>query len=180
MALTSDTSMYRSTVDVSRSEVDLRGEMANTLDGSFPEIAKGRYGMLRRMRRDSNDEKIACDCVHPVTREPDQDTFCPICHGEGWLWDETLLVFYSRVLLSDSADNEAVVFYLKHDTVIDKKDKIIEFVLDIEGEIVEPRARNAIYRINILVTFRSDEGRVEYLQASCEKDNVKFLNAPTS
>lgn len=65
------------------SEIDLRQELINTIDGSYPEIAKGRDGLLRKMRRNSLNKLIPCDCVDPVTHEPDRDSFCPLCIKSG-------------------------------------------------------------------------------------------------
>lgn len=63
----------------SGTEPDMREELINTFDGTFPEIAKAQPALLRRMRTDSNGDLIPCGCVDAVTNEPDKDRFCPIC-----------------------------------------------------------------------------------------------------
>ena len=60
-------------------EIDLRVEMQRTLYGAVDEIAKGRTGLLRRMRVDSNGERIKCPCRDTITDEPDQDFYCRTC-----------------------------------------------------------------------------------------------------
>jgi len=62
-----------------QTEPDMRKELGKMLDGVFPEVAKARPFILRKMRRDADGKKIACTCVDPNTKEPDKDTFCPFC-----------------------------------------------------------------------------------------------------
>jgi hypothetical protein len=67
-------------------EADMRAEFARTLDGGFPEVAKGQPGLLRRMRRDGSGNLIPCPCVDPITNEPDRDRHCHICvKGNTWV-----------------------------------------------------------------------------------------------
>src|SRR3990167_689528 len=87
---------------VNSSEVDLRQEMTNTIHGSYPEIAKGQKLLIRKMRKDAYGHKIACQCVDKVSGMPDLDDFCPVCYGEGYLWDEDFGFAYSRVILGGS------------------------------------------------------------------------------
>ena len=174
----------------SKSEIDLRQELINTINGNYPEIAKGRDGLLRTMQRDKLGKLVKCVCVDRVTNEPDKDAFCGICYGEGFLWTETALRFY-KVILSDQKDFieeefrtpgtdklPLVAFYLPYDTEITVADKIIELKLDIEGAVVLPARRSAVYRMNSLVDFRSDYGRLEYWKAKAVKEDVKYLNHP--
>ena len=174
-----------------RSEVDLRREMTNFLQGSYPEIPKKTPAVLRRMRRDSNDNLIECGCVDDVTHEPDKDTFC-WCFGEGYLWDEIFLDVYKVIVKSDvgNALKEAwlppglsnvpiTLFYTDYAETITEDDKIVELRLNNAGEIVKPYKRIAIYRINTLFPFRADKGRLEFYKIATYQEDIKFLNGPT-
>ena len=76
---TSPYDLYRSANIVSGKELDLRKEMYRLLHGASDEVAKGRYGLLRMMRRDSDGNLIRCDCRNRNTDEPDRDYYCRYC-----------------------------------------------------------------------------------------------------
>ena len=175
-----------------RSEVDMRQEFINTMSGSFPEIAKGQYGLLRRMRRTTTGKLIPCSCVDEITREPDKDIWCAICGGIGALWDEEYILFYKTIegvdrtigLSVDQIDpatltGDIVVYYCRYDVILDEKDYIVEVSLDSAGDVVTPIVRTKISRISKVWEYRSDNGRVEYKKVYTYKDNTKYLNAPS-
>jgi len=172
-----------------RTEPDLRFELDATLRGIFPEIPKAINMLLRKMRRDTDSKLIKCSCVDLVTHEPDIDTFCPICHGEGNLWDETLVEGYKqtigstqslvadeRQLKSGIINVQSINFYTRYDTVYTQEDKLVELYLTVDGEIVIPYRRKKIYVINTTLDFRSDYGRLEYWKLSGYEQERKFLN----
>ena len=176
----------------SGSEPDMRQELINTLDGYFPEIAKGTTGLLRKMRRDSVNGLTQCECVDPVTCEPDRDRFCPICFGEGHMFDETEINFYRTYEGSDAANASKdklqkpglinqpfVVFYIRYSAGITKEDKIVEIELEDDGSASEPMRRKRIFRIANIWEYRADNGKLEYYKVFCYLDNVKHLNAPS-
>lgn len=172
-------------------EPDMRLEFENTLDGFFPEIAKGQPGLLRKMRRTASGALIECPCLDPITKEPDKDRWCPVCFGEGFYWDETNIEFY-RVLGGPLAKNVSaghlidpgllnvplVVFYIRYNTAITQQDKIIELVLNLDGSKAEPNKRLTVYRISRLWDYRSDHGKLDYWKVFASKEDVKYLNAP--
>jgi len=174
------------------SEPDMRQEFINTLDGSFPEEAKAQSGLIRAMRRDSDGALIPCGCVDNITNEPDKDRFCPICFGEGNMWDETEITLY-RTLEDSDVDNATrhtlkepglinvplVVFYIRYSTSITEDDKVIELVLGEDGTPEEPQQRRSVYRVNTAWDYRSDGGRLEYWKVFSYLEKVKYLNAPT-
>jgi len=172
-----------------RTEPDMRQELNNTLDGKWPEIAKKQPALLRKMRRDSYDNLIPCACVDELTHEPDRDTFCPICHGDGWIWDEVDVDIYRVILGSDvgQAIREEVIgpglmniplmiFYMRSTVDITQDDKVVELVLTTEGIPVRPWQRKALYRISSAIDLRSDNGRLEYWKLDCYEEKHKFLN----
>ena len=172
-----------------RTEIDLRYEMNNFFDGSGVEIPKKQTGVLRKMRRDENGYKIGCACVDDVTHEADTSNFCPYCRGESYFWDETFIDIFRVVLLGDSgnARNEIPLkpintmvpvykFYLRYSEDITEDDKIVQLVLDEDGDVVRPYARKAIYQIITAVDKRSDNGRLEYWEIEAVKEEARFLN----
>lgn len=203
--------------DNKRTEPDMRGEFNATMDGIFPEIAKAQTQILRKMQRAptdaAEDPKIAkllrgrrqirdyyvpeqgylvpCGCIDEVTKEADRDHFCPVCQGEGWLWDEIFIESYKRVLRSDvglSTKEDViepgltniplVIFYTRSSVPITKADKVVELWTDNEGQPIRPYRREAIYRIGTPIDFRSDNGRLEYWKLDCYNEQRKFLNGP--
>lgn len=173
------------------SEPDMRQELINTLEGKSPEIAKGQPILLRKMRRDTEGRLIPCPCIDPVTKEPDKDRFCPVCFGEGNLWDEVLIKGY-RVWEESSTSNVEkyqlqkpglinqpfVIFYVRYDAEITEEDKLVELVLEDDGTAADPMRRKRLFRIGRLWDYRSDNGKLEYFRVFTYREDVKHLNAP--
>ena len=199
-----------------RTEPDMRQEMINTLDGHRPEIAKKMTTVLRKMRRgtlvvvpeDSDNpnqwksggkfyewtpgagnDMLPCPCVDAVTKEPDKDHHCPICWGEGFLWDEVFFDTYKVIIKSEVGNalleqlrgpglitGPLVIFYTRYSEPITKQDKIVELVLDDEGIPVKPYFRKALHRIGNAIDLRGDHGRLEYWKLDCFEEYRKFLN----
>ncbi len=175
-----------------RSEVDVRQELVNTFLGVNPEISKAQTGLLRRVRRDSNDKVIPCACVDPVTKNWDKDRLCVYCMGAGVYWDETGIQFYrtlegpdlknalrDRLTAAGLINIPSVVFYIRYDAVLSRGDWIVELVLDVEGDPVIPRKRRRLFRINTAMDYRADNGRLEYWKIFAHEEEVKYLNAPS-
>ena len=172
-----------------RSEIDLRQELINMFDGKNPEIPKAQLALFRRMRRDSNEQLISCPCVDSLTKEPDKDRFCPVCHGEGFLWDEEVIQIYRTYEpLSSNPDKlfkmglinqESVVFFTRYDSNIKRQDKILLVQLDVEGNIISPYKRTMLFSIDFPWDYRSDNGRIEYWKLFTSFKDVKYLNTPT-
>lgn len=165
-------------------ELSIRNELDNTFDGTSLETPKARICLLRRMRRDAKGNKIACECTDPITHEPDKDRLCPFCLGDGFKWDEVLQEMYKVLLTSKEVmsgpgliNTPQVVFYMKYDTTITYDDKIVEPVLDQEGQMTVPPRRLALYRIQEINPLRLDNGRLEYLKLWAYRQDVKHLNS---
>jgi hypothetical protein len=168
------TSLYPSTGGC---EVDLRDEFFRTLYGDGCEIPKGQKGFLRRMRKDENGRLIPCACVDSLTHEPDLDSLCPYCLGEGYFWDEELITFYKviigtgqglankiRKLIPGELNIPFVFWYVEYNVNPTKEDRLIEVELDLEGNVIIPVNRIGTYRLETVEAFRSDHGRVEYFR----------------
>lgn len=191
-----NTGTVRGLYPTSRTEPDMRKELEATFDGVFPEIAKAQKIALRIFRKDDQGKRIPCQCTDPVTHEPDKDTFCPYCFGEGFYWDEILTDTYKVVirssvglstkdeLLSPGTMNIPIVsFYFRYNIPINHDgdttpDKVIELATDSEGKLVRPYRRERVYRVGTAIDFRSDHGKLEYWKLDCTGEKVKFLNGP--
>ena len=158
-------------------EPDMRKELKNTLEGHYPEVAKNQKVLLRKMRKDTNDQLISCPCVDAVTDEPDRDIFCSVCHGEGYVWDETYIDCYKIILRNELIYKSPItVFYCTSLLEFTDKDKIIELILDSEGKVAQPIRRRARYKIEKAIDYRGDNGRLEYWKLDCYEKVYKFLN----
>jgi len=149
-------------------ELDLRQEMKEFLHGSAGEIAKGRTGLLRRMRTDSNGDKIKCPCRDTVTDEPDQDYYCRTCNGVGYLWDERELVYYKDDGSLEIEDE--TFFYTEYFVEPSKDDYIVELIRDVNGNVTSQSKREALYKIIEAEPFRADNGRIEYWRCRAKKE----------
>lgn len=185
---------YKTTL---RTEPDMRQEMINTLQGSYPEIAKKQVHVLRKMRTGTDGKLINCSCVDVLTKEPDKDHFCPICFGEGYIWSEILVEGY-KVIIGSSAglatkenligpgltDLACVTFYFDWKlplTLFPKRkspDKIVEIMTGKDGQPIRPYQRDTIYRIGTAIDFRAEHGKLNYYRVDCYEEQVKFLNGP--
>jgi hypothetical protein len=174
------TNPYHSISGSSEREVDMRGELIKTLEGSDIEIAKAHKILLRKFRLDGNKKKILCPCVSPLTLEADEDSYCPISINEKHLWDEQLIATYSvyEAVPPELPNNPLIVFYMRYDTSVTKDDKLVEVALDLEGNLASPLKRTQLYKIRELLPLRADRGRVEYIKAACTREDIKYLNAP--
>ncbi len=136
------------------------------------------------MRRDSEGRPQLCTCMEgQLTREPDPD--CSYCLGEGYLWDENWVYGFDMYA---GADNGFVrrqitmpsgivrvdykIFFLRYDTTITYGDKIVEVVLDEEGDVALPYVRESIYSLETVAKRRSDNGRIEYIEIYCREDDA--------
>lgn len=169
-------------------EIDLRTEFYRTLYGWRDEVAKGQIGLLRRMRTDSDGNLISCDCVDETTHEPDLDSPCSICGGEGFIWDEEWITYYAAAIGSHEGFGrkdrpiepgvERVpykFFYFEYFVEPTNNDRVVELVRDTEGNLATPYRRSAIFPISYAEPFRSDNGRIEYWRVACSMKSVKSV-----
>lgn len=170
-----------------RTEPDMELEFNNMFDGVFPEISKKQTAVLRTMRTPLTNN--VCDCVDSTTKEPDRDHFCPYCFGEGHYWDETFIDVYKEVIKSDVGNAlidrsigpgdigpSVVRFFLRSSVNVTKYDRIVELVLDDDGDPVSPYSRKAVYGIGSVIEFRSDNAKLDYVKVVCYQIDQKFLN----
>ena len=166
-------------------EVDLRQEFDNIVFGADGSVPKGRLLVVRHMRRDNNGRKIACTCKDEFSGGAEPD--CPYCLGESFLWDEAWYMGRTQFLGTDGglgnryrlspggeirADTK--IFFLRYDVPLRYGDKIIEMLLDEEGQPVVPYVREAIYKPQTINRLRADHGRTEFIAAYClEKDAIR-------
>jgi len=156
-------------------EIDIRSEIEQMFSGTGGEIAKQSTLVLRKMRKNNSGEKIGCSCLSSTTLEPDQEHQCPFCLGQGYLWDEIFIKGYKMPAEAKSRlQSQRIglqpgqmpvynkIFYVKYNETISREDIIVELKLDIEGAPEPPFRRTSLNRIESLIEYRSDRGRLEY------------------
>lgn len=165
-------------------EIDLREKFDDFIFGTGGGVAHGHLIVLRKLRR-SGGRPVDCVCKDNNTKEA--DPVCSYCLGEGFLWDEEWAYCYSVYQSSDGGLVRKNInltpggvrvdyrtFYLRYDCDLRYGDKIVEIKLDEEGRVLVPYVRKAIYDIETLQEFRSDNGRIEYVAVhSREEDAIR-------
>ena len=168
-------------------EIDLRKEFDEIVFGGNGTLPHGQTLVHRKMRRDDDNNLVSCSCRDSITDEPDTEASCPFCLGEGYYWDEDWIVGFSgyigasgglsnrvKGLFPGSIRVDYKIFYFRYDTELSYRDKIVEIQLDTEGEVVVPYRREAIYKPQTIVKYRSDYGRIEYIAVYClESDAIR-------
>jgi hypothetical protein len=157
--------------------VDLRSEFDNLVLGYGGETPIGQTFILRRMRRDSSNNLVPCICVDELTLEPMRDFPCPVCRGNGNLWDEESITGYKVVSVTPGGTNAevnlpkskpgidslpSVRFFFSYDADITIEDRIIEIELGADGTAVTPYNRIAAYELMLVRAMRADNGKIEY------------------
>lgn len=187
---------HSSSLDISSGrygEIDLRTELMKTIFGFGSEISKGIPILIRRLRRDSTTlARIKCECVDELTMEPDLDVLCPFCLGEGFKWDEEWHKCYKTVSGSEGSLSrrieykgagkildETYKFYFPYDANLIQGDRIVEVMLDVEGQIIEPAKRITVWNPNTIENKRLDNGRTEYYIVSCQNSNAIYIDKDT-
>jgi len=150
-------------------ELDIREELNRTLYGASDEVAKGRVGLLRRMRRDDNNKLIRCPCRDALSDEPDRDYYCRSCLGHGYLWDEVEIVYYNNSAPFSRAEGKVQdfngeIFYTEYDNIISPEDYLVEIKTDNSGKPRRPVTREKYYNIQDAKHLRCDVGRAEFWQ----------------
>ena len=169
-------------------ELDLRKEMNRFMFGANDEIAKGALNILRRMRwkegivyPTKTEHLISCTCrTNGYENEPDKDYPCDICEGEGYLFDDEIVVAYktNRFEYQDVEKYNAwgkntvsmSFFYVEFHENITRYDKLLEPVHTPEGKISTPVKLLHRHNIHMAEEYRADLGRAEYWRLSCWTD----------
>lgn len=169
-------------------ELDMREEMNRFMHGANDEIAKGALNILRYMRRKegvlypvSTDDLVECECrTNGYENEADGDYPCDMCEGEGYLFDDVIVVGYktNRYEYQDQEKRKPwgkhtvamSFFYIEFQESISRFDKIIEPLHKLNGEIATPVKILHRHNIHMAEEFRSDVGRTEYWRLSCWTD----------
>jgi hypothetical protein len=169
----------------------MRQELINTLRGSYPEVAKGHYGILRRVQRDEDNLPVRCPCRSTTSKESDKTYFCPICFTTGFLFVEEYILFYHALGETTFADTQRRhitsagisqatfdVFYFEYNEDIHNEDRILEVALTDEGDIITPINYLSSYRIDEAWCYRGDNGKLEYWKIWAHKEELKYLTTP--
>ena len=171
-----------------KSELNLRQQMRILLAGNEYYPRRGHWVLFRRM-----DHKQRCNCWNQVDtgdkkyindnskyNEPKLD--CPICHGEGWVYQDEPVLMRRRLVtppvgLADGQNMTPIgfmtvnyiVYYMEYYINPKKDDKIIEVVLDDNGNPVKPFKFRELYKIAVAEPLRDEGGRIEYWRCAVKE-----------
>lgn len=164
-------------------EVDLRAEFDRLVYGDDQNIRHGHLIVIRHLRRDAEGDPVPCVCIDEFSRDPDFD--CSYCDAERYLWNEQWHLVYSNYLGTEGGLSargrwlppgeirvDYKIFYLRFDTDIQYRDKLVVMKLDSEGNPVVPYVREAIHKPQTIIQNRSDNGRIEFITVYCREDDA--------
>jgi hypothetical protein len=163
-------------------EIDLRQEFIDLIDGTPGSPQRGHWVLLRRM-----DTRQRCSCWKgDSTKYDEPNANCPICLGEGWVYQEELHKVRRRVVTPppgmagmESQTEFAImsvpylVYYFKYHVRPTELDRIIEIDNTEQGQPVRPFVRGAIYNITFAEPFRDINGRIEYWRCAVKKEEFR-------
>ena len=165
-------------------EIDLRKELNDLLHGSSQDLPKGQMIVVRRMRRQdgviypaSTSDLVKCPCKESPEYEPSLDVKCDKCDGEGYLFDELIVIGYktNRYEYQDiekyrpwGKETTAIsFFYIEYHEDLTRFDKVIEPAINIDGKLVSPISPLRKHNIHMAERFRLDNSRTEYWRCAC-------------
>lgn len=144
-------------------DIDLRQEFINLIESDRYFVGLKQQVLLRRNNRDDNGNLVSCDCIDPVTKEPDIERLCEICHGDSYKWSEEWIYVY-KIRKGDN-----YTFYMRYDTDPKKFDKIIEMETDENSVIERPYVRKYKYNLTTIYPMKGNTGRIEYFKCEAYK-----------
>jgi hypothetical protein len=164
--------------DDSFNDIDLRAEFGTLI---WKE-GRGLYTLFRKCQFEDGQPK-RCVCWSKRTQEPDIDTDCNICNGNGYFFNDFIVRCYksntqefsdTRRYNQTGVENYVYIhFYIQFDAISEQTsnpfdiptpyDKIIELQEDINGIIVTPLKQLVKYDIISVSPYRLEQGgRIEY------------------
>ena len=161
------------------------------LEGDEYTPRRGHWVILRR-----TDQRQHCVCWNAKSKNDDgtvtdkgkyhePEMRCPICHGEGWIYEDELHLARRRLVSPEiglaSSETMAeigwmninyILFYFLYYVEPKKGDKIFEIQLDDNAEPIRPFKMIERYRIAVAEPFRDQNGRVEFYRAAAKLEVV--------
>jgi len=167
--------------------ISLRDEFDRLLLGGDLGVFTGTPFLLKFTRTyPGTTIPIPCDCLDPVTREPDKDTPCSVCQGLGYLYDEKILYGWGFLPNSSSARDDASPigamgsirkeFYFRAKELLGRVDALYEIGLTEAGKIINPIRKIIEYKINFVNYVRLDNSRIEFVKVLCNSTDGSITN----
>lgn len=167
--------------------ISIRDEFNDLLLGDDLGVPTGTPFLIRKARlvAGTNIPEV-CECVDPVTREPDKDFPCPKCHGLGHYFEEN--IYYGWKFRSGvKSDNNQQAsmgevgqrshnFYFRFNEVFGKIDAIYDVLMDTEGNVVNPIQRIAQHKPTAVDVVRLDNSRVEFIAIGTRVEDGVSMN----
>jgi len=168
-------------------ELDLRYELHEILFGNPTKnmLPHGRIFIIRRFRRDTDNERVPCTCLNPNFNRPARNPShkCRFCDAEGYLFEDHFVVGYFSMEYPQPFSTKEESFgsleaiapsvYFEYNVQVDEKDYILEPYLTEEGELADgPVKIKRRLKINVCQEMRADRGRIEYLRCRVSEDHT--------
>lgn len=159
--------------------LDLRKELQAIFYGSAINPPEAHPVVVRFMKRDSASKTVRCKfSTSAYAKQNIHSPTCPVCLGEGSLWDEKFVWTYRTQTRSDlmaqyayeSGDvlKEIYTYFFEYDVPITLDDTIIEVRVNSDGTIIEPVTEEKRFKPIHVQTVKADYGRVEFIQVLAE------------
>lgn len=184
---------YQKGLWTSSLDISIRDEVTKTLEGTNTEFGRGRWFLLRRLLRDSNDRPIDCaKCKKKAYHTPIVNAVCDACFGVGYIWEEQWVIGYKWSGMSRASGRADFkkhveagfyeynnnVIYLKYDTHPRIGDKIIEVSVTEDGQVITPFIREMSWDITAIDEHFLDQGRIEYWRLTINRESLKYFGQP--
>jgi len=174
-------------------EISMRDELHIIFHGNNYEPPRARWGLFRQVKRDKDLHPVICPhCRKIGVQDHSKNHICQYCLGVGYLWEESWIKFYQwpgRGAASSSGgkkkyidygvlETNSHVIYLEIGFQPTVLDKLIQILLDDEGEPIKPIQRSHMYDIRAVDHYRLDNARTEYYRLLCNRQTVGFIGQP--
>lgn len=180
---------YRNGLWSGGSDIDIRNEIITLLNGTNLDFGRGKWVILRRLLRDGNDRLIDCmQCKKKGYHVAQSNSVCDRCFGVGFIWKEEWFKTFQWTGTRNSGgrshedagtlDYETNIFYFSKDAKPRNGDRIIEVILDDEGNVPTPYIRKNSWYITLVTDHILDHGRLEYFRVLANDETVKYFGQP--
>lgn len=159
--------------------IDLRKVIDELFFGSSSNPPEAHLVIVRFMKRDSNNNLIRCQfSTSHYTKQNINNPSCPVCLGEGYLFDEKFAWTYKSFRRNEfggqytypmgDITKQPITYYFRYDVPITDDDIIIEAKTDYDGNFLQPIQVEYRYKPTLVNKVKGDLGRIEFIEAVVE------------
>lgn len=154
-------------------EIDIRQEVLDLIGGKDFGQQHFQPMIHRAIRKDSKLNKIKCNCYDEISKEGRHG--CGDCDGEGYLWDEKLILGYPYFMTTKNmirgldfiteagrSEKYELGFITRYFDQVSKGDRVFAPLLSDSGAIQYPIVIEEEYYVLNNRKYRLDHGKAEY------------------